>query len=126
MSPKKLEALIMRLLSQNPSEKFYSASSFVETLGRKRRLMDFDSLINHERHDIIQGFRKKMELPEEERQVSQNRTDEESTIGLPQALMEELGKKVSGSGDSLLGVIVVLGLICCGAIVWVGWPTHLS
>ena len=117
---KKLEALIMRLLSQNPSEKFYSASSFVETLGRKRRLMDFDSLINHERHDIIQGFRKKMDLPEEDSDDSEENI--EGTLGLPQSLLEDLGKKVSGSGDSLLGVIVVLGIICFCVVVWVGWP----
>ena len=117
---KKLEALIMRLLSQNPSEKFYSASSFIETLGRKRRLMDFDSLINHERHDIIQGFRKKMDLPEEEADDSAKNT--EGTLGLTQSLLEELGKKVSGNGDSLLGVIVILGIICFCVVVWVGWP----
>ncbi len=124
---KKLEAIIMRLLSRNPSEKFYSAEAFLQTLDRKKRLMDFDSLINHERHDIIQGFRKKMKLPDEEGLEVEEETEEESSGSAEEGtafieLLEELSNKVTGNRDNLLGVIVFLGLISFAGVVWVGWP----
>jgi len=119
----KLDTLIMRLLARQRGDRFATAQAFVDALGRKRRLMDFDSMINQERREIIKGIRRSMKLPEEEPSPATEAVDEGSDEPVPAPrAFEAMARLAAAGGDSMTGLIMILCLFTLAGGMWLGWP----